>query len=55
MYFDCPHAVWVESAYHVVDDCCQVWYTSRTGESSGGLVYGLLLDWPDSGEVSIQL
>ena len=30
----------------------QVWYTSSTDEANGVVVYGLLLDWPQSGEVS---
>ena len=32
--------------------CLQVWYTSSTDEANGVVVYGLLLDWPQSGEVS---
>ena len=32
--------------------CLQVWYTSSTDEANGVIVYGLLLDWPQSGEVS---
>ena len=32
--------------------CLQVWYTSSTDEANGVVVFGLLLDWPQSGEVS---